>query len=129
MTHQIPQPRGLPFLGNILSIDRGAPATSFALLHQQYGEIYRLDLPGTFDRNFVTLKCPFLRLEVPGRRLVVINSHKLLNEVCDEKRFPKAVAGSMKEATAVVHDGLFTCVSYVGFWCYPLNLPETEPTQ
>ena len=46
MTHPIPQPWKIPFFGNITSIDRIAPASSFVRLAEQYGEIYRLDLPG-----------------------------------------------------------------------------------
>lgn len=46
-----------------------------------------------------------------GRQLVIVNSYNLLNELCDDKRFPKLVTGSVKEISALVHDGLFT---YVG---------------
>lgn len=46
MTHPIPQPRRIPFLGNITSIDRTTPTNSLVLLAEQYGEIYRLDLLG-----------------------------------------------------------------------------------
>ena len=49
------------------------------------------------------MRIPFL-----GRQLVVINSHNLLNELCDDKRFPKLVTGAVKEISALVHDGLFT---------------------
>jgi len=48
---------------------------------------------------------PFL-----GRQLVVVNSHNLLSELCDDKRFPKLVTGAVKEISALVHDGLFTYV-------------------
>ena len=46
MTHPIPQPRRIPFIGNVTSIDRAAPTSSLLLLAEQYGEIYRLDLLG-----------------------------------------------------------------------------------
>ena len=45
-----------------------------------------------------------------GRRVVVISSYNLLNEVCDDKRFPKHVSGAVKEICNIVHDGLFTYV-------------------
>lgn len=47
MTHPIPQPRRIPFLGNITSVNRAEPAASLLLLAEQYGEVYRLDLLGT----------------------------------------------------------------------------------
>jgi len=56
MTHPIPQPRRIPFLGNLASINREAPTNSYMLLYQQYGEIFRLDLVGAFDENLVVLK-------------------------------------------------------------------------
>jgi cytochrome P450/NADPH-cytochrome P450 reductase len=45
-----------------------------------------------------------------GRQLVVVNSYSLLNELCNDKRFPKLVTGAVKEISALVHDGLFTYV-------------------
>lgn len=51
MTNPIPQPRRLPFFGNVASIDRTAPTKSLLLLAEQYGEIYRLDLLGTSKKK------------------------------------------------------------------------------
>lgn len=39
---------------------------------------------------------------------IFIGSHELLNEVCDEKRFTKAVQGGLANIRNGVHDGLFT---------------------
>ena len=36
--------------------------------------------------------------------------------MCDDKRFPKLVAGPIKEIAAIVHDGLFTYVKYTPFY-------------
>ena len=81
------------------------------LLYQQYGEIFRLDLVGAFG-NLVTLEQGFLiwLRNFQDRRVVVINSYDLLHEICNDKRFPKAIAAHIKEISALVHDGLFTCV-------------------
>lgn len=110
MTHPIPQPRRFPFFGNITSIDRTAPTKSLLLLAEQYGEIYRLDLLGAsrkrHSRRRLELLWPF-----KGRQLVVVNGYNLLNELCDDKRFPKLVSGAVKEISALVHDGLFTYVT------------------
>ena len=50
-----------------------------------------------------------------GRQLVVVNSYNLLNELCDDKRFPKLASGAVKEIAALVHDGLFTYVERTPF--------------
>jgi cytochrome P450/NADPH-cytochrome P450 reductase len=50
-----------------------------------------------------------LYLAVPiGRRQIVLNSYELLNEVSDEKRFKKVIAGSLNEVRRAAGDGLFT---------------------
>lgn len=50
-----------------------------------------------------------------GRRLAVVSSYNLLNELCDDKRFPKYVSGAVKEIGNIVHDGLFTYVGRTPF--------------
>jgi cytochrome P450 / NADPH-cytochrome P450 reductase len=52
------------------------------------GEIFKLTLGGT-DRLYIC-------------------SQSLLNEICDEKRFTKQVAGNLKEMRNAIGDGLFT---------------------
>lgn len=54
----------------------------------------------------------FLRYLLKGRQMVVVSSHSLLTELCDDKRFPKLVSGAVKEISALVHDGLFTYVAF-----------------
>ncbi|KAK6441580.1 hypothetical protein LTR95_002175 [Oleoguttula sp. CCFEE 5521] len=87
-TVSIPQPQGLPFLGNVSSIDPELPTKSFMNLAAEYGEIYSLN--------------------ILGQRKVFVNSVALATEVCDEKRFHKDVAGGLKELRNGIHDGLFT---------------------
>ncbi|KAJ5780581.1 hypothetical protein N7457_005741 [Penicillium paradoxum] len=84
----IPGPRGVPLLGNIYDIEAEVPANSFELLADNYGEIFRLT---TF-----------------GRSRVFVNSHELVDEVCDEERFSKVVSAGLHEIRNGVHDGLFT---------------------
>ncbi|KAI0124807.1 cytochrome P450 [Xylariales sp. AK1849] len=84
----IPEPPGLPIIGNIGSIDATFPLGSFMSLADKYGEIYRL--------------------RFPGRTAVLLSSHALIDEVCNEKRFKKIPAGALKEVRNGVHDGLFT---------------------
>lgn len=44
MTHPIPRPPSVPFLGHLTTMDKEMPLKSYRLLAQQYGEIYQLDL-------------------------------------------------------------------------------------
>lgn len=47
-------------------------------------------------------------MRFPGRSVVVVSSHALVHETCDEKRFKKSVNSALKEIRQGVHDGLFT---------------------
>ncbi|KAI0901177.1 cytochrome P450 [Annulohypoxylon nitens] len=87
-TTPIPEPPGLPFLGHVAELDRELPLRSFVSLADKYGEIYRLRLP--------------------GRTIVFASSHRLIDEICDEKRFIKIPKGALYEIRNGVHDGLFT---------------------
>ncbi|POS72529.1 bifunctional P-450/NADPH-P450 reductase [Diaporthe helianthi] len=95
-TVPIPQPPGLPLLGNINDINPEFPLGSMLNMADKYGEIYRL--------NF------------PGRSILVVSSQALVNELCDEKRFKKDVARVLQEVRAGVHDGLFTAHSDEPNW-------------
>jgi cytochrome P450/NADPH-cytochrome P450 reductase len=87
-TVPIPQPRGLPIVGNLSSIDPALPFKSFQNLAAEHGEIYALNLL--------------------GQRRIFINTVALASEACDERRFDKEVAAGLKELRHGLHDGLFT---------------------
>ncbi|CEN59881.1 hypothetical protein ASPCAL02322 [Aspergillus calidoustus] len=85
---EIPEPAGLPFIGNVGTIDQEFPLGSMVALAEEHGEIYRL--------------------RFPGRTVVVVSTHALVNETCDEKRFRKSVNSALAHVREGVHDGLFT---------------------
>ncbi|KAF9880149.1 hypothetical protein CkaCkLH20_02103 [Colletotrichum karsti] len=87
-TVPIPEPWGLPLLGNINEINPEFPLGSMMSLADQYGEVYRL--------------------RFPGRSIVVVSTRALVNETCDEKRFKKSINSALNEIRDGVHDGLFT---------------------
>lgn len=43
-----------------------------------------------------------------GKERIIIANHELLDHVCDERRFSKAVSGPLEQVRNGVHDGLFT---------------------
>ncbi|KAF9878871.1 bifunctional p-450: NADPH-p450 reductase [Colletotrichum karsti] len=87
-TVDIPEPPRIPLLGNVTDIDMEYPLGSFLHLANKYGPIYRVDLL--------------------GQKLVWVNTHALVNEICDDKRFKKSIEGDLQELREAVHDGLFT---------------------
>ena len=72
----IPTPPGMPVLGNMLTVDSDAPLQSLMQLTRDNGPIYQLNMMGT--------------------PLVVVSGASLVEEICDESRFDKAVRGSLR---------------------------------
>ncbi|KAL4959379.1 bifunctional cytochrome P450/NADPH--P450 reductase [Aspergillus stella-maris] len=85
----IPQPPGVPFLGNLFDIDMELPLQSLYDLGAKHGEIYRM--------------------KFPGHTFIIACSYDMVNEFCDEKRFPKTIF-ALKEMRHAMHDGLFTAI-------------------
>ncbi|KIX94974.1 uncharacterized protein Z520_09284 [Fonsecaea multimorphosa CBS 102226] len=88
MSTPIPSPPGIPILGNVLDIDPNNANQSLRHLADKYGPIFKLSVFGA-DRY-------------------IISSVELLNEICDEKRFHKAVSGALDQVRNGVGSGLFT---------------------
>jgi cytochrome P450/NADPH-cytochrome P450 reductase len=84
----IPQPPIHWFTKNIPEMNPNFPLSSIWRLADIYGPIYKLD--------FVT------------NQSVVLSSHELIDEVCDEERFEKTIVGGLKETRALLGDGLFS---------------------
>ncbi len=84
----IPHPPKKPIVGNVLTVDSEAPLQSLMQLTREQGPIFWLDMLGT--------------------PLVVVSGAALVEELCDEKRFDKAVRGSLRRIRAIGGDGLFT---------------------
>ncbi|KZT19446.1 fatty acid hydroxylase [Neolentinus lepideus HHB14362 ss-1] len=96
MSVPIPQPPTIPFLGNVLAIDKELPIGSFGLLAKQYGEIYQLNLL--------------------GRIVYFVNSCELVRELSNDKKFQKSVPGSLNEVRSLAGDGLFTALADEPNW-------------
>ncbi|KAF5660874.1 putative bifunctional P-450:NADPH-P450 reductase [Fusarium heterosporum] len=85
---QIPGPKALPVLGNLLDVDIQNSLLSMIDIGQKYG--------------------PIFALEFGGKKEVMICSRELLDEVCDESRFHKTVIGGVEKLRPLAGDGLFT---------------------
>ncbi|KAF7544858.1 hypothetical protein G7046_g9692 [Stylonectria norvegica] len=83
----IPEPRGLPLLGNLAEFT-SSPQADLNRLADTYGSIFRLHFG--------------------AKPIVFVGSQALVNEVCDEKRFKKTLNSVLGVVREGVHDGLFT---------------------
>lgn len=96
MSHPIPQPKGLPLVGNILDVKPSNTWQSLQRLAEKHGEIFQI--------------------KVLGSTIVFVAGAALAEEICDEKRFRKYVGGPIVEIRRAVHDALFTAFDYEENW-------------
>src|SRR6202049_4619648 len=99
---QIPHPPKKPVVGNMLSVDSSAPIQHMTRMARELGPIFWLDMMGT--------------------PLVVVSGHDLVDELSDEKRFDKAVKGSLRRVRAVAGDGVFTAYTNEPNWSKAHNI-------
>ena len=98
----IPHPPTRPVVGNMLSLDSSAPVQHLVRLSRELGPIFWLDMMGA--------------------PLVIVSGHDLVDELSDEKRFDKAVRGSLRRVRAVGGDGLFTADTEDPNWSKAHNI-------
>ena len=98
----IPHPPKKPVVGNMLSLDPNAPVQHLVRLTKELGPIFWLDMMGA--------------------PLVIVSGHDLIDELSDEKRFDKAVRGSLRRVRAVGGDGLFTADTNEPNWSKAHNI-------
>ena len=92
----IPHPPEKPLLGNILDLGSDTQIQDMMKLARQYGPIFYLQLA--------------------GRRLVVVSSFELVDELCDQGRFDKRVWAPLRRVRAFAGDGLFTAHTFEPNW-------------
>ncbi|KAJ5153436.1 uncharacterized protein N7482_009914 [Penicillium canariense] len=96
MSSKIPQPPGIPLLGNVFDVNPNETWTSLIKLAEQYG--------------------PIFKITVLGKQLVFISNVALLGEICDQRRFRKCVTGPIVEMRHCAHDCLFTAYDNEESW-------------
>ncbi|KAL4925712.1 bifunctional cytochrome P450/NADPH--P450 reductase [Aspergillus undulatus] len=106
----IPEPSGVPFLGNIGEFKSEDSLQDLLRLHDAYGDIYRLRFPGS-------------------KTMVLLGSQELINEACDESRFCKSINSELGEVRHLVNDGLFTAKDGEENWgiAHRILLPAFGP--
>ncbi len=92
----IPEPPKRPIIGNMLTVDKDRPLQGLMEMTRRMGPIFRLDMMGT--------------------PIVVVSGADLVAELCDERRFDKAVRGSLRRVRVIAGDGLFTADSDAENW-------------
>ncbi|KAI1379197.1 bifunctional P-450:NADPH-P450 reductase [Hypoxylon crocopeplum] len=109
MSLPIPQPPGVPFLGNILDVSPSNTWESLRELSEKYGEIFQIT--------------------VLGKTVVFVAGAALAEELCDEKRFRKYVGGPIVEIRYAVHDALFTAFDNEESWgiAHRILAPKLSP--
>ena len=88
MTNTIPRLPRLPIIGNLHQMSGKPPIQTMLEFSKKYGSIYELKLI--------------------NRKLIIVSDSKLIDELCDEKRFHKIVAGPVEKLRVLAGDGLFT---------------------
>ncbi|MEM7189280.1 MAG: cytochrome P450, partial [Pseudomonadota bacterium] len=84
----IPSPPRSPIVGNLLSIDSSKPLQDLMNIAREQGPIFKLDMM--------------------GKPLIMAWGTDIVGELCDEKRFDKAVRGALYKVRSIAGDGLFT---------------------
>jgi cytochrome P450 / NADPH-cytochrome P450 reductase len=108
-TMPIPEPRGLPLIGNVADISRDTPVQSMMALARLHGPIFRIRL---FNRS-----------------MILVSSQELVAELCDEKRFEKGFHPALAQMRALGGDGLFTAYTDEPDWgkAHRLLMPAFGP--
>ncbi|KAI1405165.1 bifunctional P-450:NADPH-P450 reductase [Hypoxylon fuscum] len=105
----IPQPPGVPLVGNIFDVDPNNTWESLRNLSERYGEIFQI--------------------KVFGQTIVFVAGAAIAEELCDEKRFRKYVGGPIVEIRYAVHDALFTAFDDEASWgiAHRIIAPKLSP--
>ncbi len=98
----IPHPPKKPIVGNMLSLDSDAPIQGLGAMAKELGPIFWLDMMGA--------------------PIIIVSGPDLVAELCDEKRFDKAVRGSLRRVRAIAGDGLFTADTTEPNWSKAHNI-------
>jgi len=66
------------------------------------------DFPSSSIRRLADTYGPILKLDLVTTEMVIVSTHALVNEACNEDRFEKVVIAALTELRTLLGDGLFT---------------------
>ena len=138
MTTPIPQPPGIPLLGNIFDINPSNTWASLKILAEKYGEQIKSfsvvprsgPISLLINGDSLTLRLgEIFQVKVLGKTIVFVAGAALAGELCDEKRFRKFVGGPIVEIRHTVHDSLFTAFDHEASWgiAHRIIAPQLAP--
>ncbi|KAJ5857263.1 NADPH-cytochrome p450 reductase FAD-binding alpha-helical domain-3 [Penicillium solitum] len=84
----IPGPKPLPVVGNLFDLDLDNGLQSIIRIADEFG--------------------PLFQITINGKKQIFATSQALVDELCDETRFHKAVMGGIEKLRMLAQDGLFT---------------------
>ncbi|KAJ6011705.1 hypothetical protein N7522_002060 [Penicillium canescens] len=84
----IPGPKPLPVVGNLFDIDLEHGLQSIVEMADEFG--------------------PLFQITINGKKQIFATSQALVDELCDETRFHKAVIAGIQKLRMLANDGLFT---------------------
>ncbi|KAJ0339687.1 hypothetical protein KNSL1_011894 [Colletotrichum chrysophilum] len=92
----------------VFSLSRRSSRKSFSMAAKtvEIPEPPRVPLLGNVTD--IDMEYPLGSVDILGQKLVWVNTHALVNEICDDKRFKKSIEGDLEILREAVHDGLFT---------------------
>lgn len=94
---RMPHPAGrLPWLGDVLRLDPAAPVQREARWVRELGPIFEID--------------------IVGRRVVIVGGGSAAEELMDEQRFAKSIAGPITKLRTIVGNGLVTAANSDPEW-------------
>ena len=100
--HPIPHPPARPVVGNAFMVDPEKPLQALMGIAREQGPIFWLDMV--------------------GKPMVVVSGAELVKEICDEKRFDKAVSGALRKVRVIGGDALFTGYTQEPNWSKAHNI-------
>ncbi|KAL8692938.1 MAG: hypothetical protein Q9218_002140 [Villophora microphyllina] len=116
MTTPIPQPPGIPLVGNIFDVDPSNTWVSLQKLWEKYGENPARWFFILLAWTNIRTSGEIFKITVLGQQIVFVGSVALCEELCDEKRFRKYVGGPIVEIRKAVHASLFTAFANEPIW-------------
>ena len=105
--NDIPGPKGLPFVGNVLDMDFEMPIRGVERLAEQYG--------------------PIFQITVAGNRQIICSTAELMEELTDERRFVKVPPAALTTQPGV--KGLFSARNEDPDWAqaHRILMPSFAP--